>query len=74
MEGRLKRIVLTVVLLCPLPSVWAQEQSDQEILEDIVSPDIERRDIKDAKIDSENIEIGVFGGVLSMESLSDCFR
>lgn len=67
MEGRLKRTVLTLLLLCPLPGVWAQETDDQAVLEDIVSPDIERRNIKDAKIDSENIEVGFFAGVMSFE-------
>ena len=66
MESRLKRIVLTLLLLAPLPSVWAQED-DKRLLEDIVSPDIKRRKIEEDKIDSENIEIGFFAGVKSVE-------
>lgn len=66
MESRLKRTVLTVLLLSPLATAWAQ-QSDQELLEDIVSPDIERRNVKESKIDAENIELGFFAGVKSTE-------
>lgn len=67
MESRLKRIVLTLLLLAPLPPhVWAQED-DKKLLEDIVSPDIKRRKIEEDKIDSENIELGFFAGVKSVE-------
>lgn len=33
----------------------------------VVDPEVERREIKEAKIDTENFELGVFAGVLSIE-------
>ena len=33
----------------------------------VVDPEVERRKIKEAKIDTENFELGVFAGVLSIE-------
>ncbi len=50
-----------------LSSLSYAQDDDKKLLEDIVSPDIERRDIDESKIDSENIEIGFFAGVLSVE-------
>ncbi len=47
------------LLLWAAQTVAAQEQ--------VIEPRLERRDIKVAKIDSENFEIGVFGGVMSVE-------
>ncbi len=66
MEGWLKRVLLALSLLLGVSSVWGQTK-EPDLLGDIVSPDIERRDIKEAKIDSENIELGFFAGVLSVE-------
>jgi len=37
------------------------------VLDDIVSPDLERREIREAKLDSENIEFTAFGGVINVE-------
>lgn len=34
---------------------------------DVILPDIDRREIKVARIDNENIEIGIYGGILSIE-------
>lgn len=39
----------------------------KDVLETVISPDIKRRTIKEAKIDKENFEIGVFGGVMGVE-------
>ena len=33
----------------------------------VIDPEVERREIKEAKIDSENFELGVFAGILSIE-------
>lgn len=34
---------------------------------EVISPDLERRDIKIAKIDNEYIEIGLYGGIIAIE-------
>lgn len=33
----------------------------------VIDPEVERREIKEAKIDSENFELGAFAGILSIE-------
>ncbi|WP_323846370.1 outer membrane beta-barrel domain-containing protein [Microbulbifer magnicolonia] len=45
----------------------AGAQAQDDVLGDIVSPDLERREIREAKLDSENIEISTFGGVINVE-------
>ncbi len=72
MESRLQRFLLSLVLIAAgLPSlVTAQEQvetRDRSILDDVIKPDIERRKIDDDKLDSENIELGFYAGVMSVE-------
>ncbi|WP_105102407.1 outer membrane beta-barrel domain-containing protein [Microbulbifer pacificus] len=48
-------------------STAALAQGD-ETIDEIISPDLERREIREAKIDSEDFEFTVYmGGVLSME-------
>jgi outer membrane beta-barrel protein len=37
------------------------------VTEPVIDPKIERRKVKVAKIDSENFELGVYGGILSIE-------
>jgi len=38
-----------------------------EIDEQVIDPEVDRREIKEPKIDSENFEIGAFAGILSIE-------
>lgn len=33
----------------------------------LIEPDVQRREVADVKIDSENIEVGVYAGILSIE-------
>ncbi len=47
------------LLLLAAPALAEQEQ--------VIEPRLERRDIKVPKIDSENFEVGIFGGVMSVE-------
>ncbi len=47
------------LLLLVAPALAGQEQ--------VIEPQLERRDINVPKIDSENFEIGLFGGVMSVE-------
>jgi outer membrane beta-barrel protein len=46
--------------------LWAQETSTQSVIE----PQLERRDINEANIDSENFEVGINVGVISIEDFS----
>jgi len=73
MESGFQRIflVLCLSLAFSLP-LRAQEQEednndDRTILDGIINPDLERREIDEAKIDTESFEFGVYGGVMSVE-------
>lgn len=69
MENWTKRIFLTATLLClvtPVHLAYAQEKKPVQVIE----PDLERRSTKIADIDTENIEIGVFHGIISIEDFS----
>ncbi|HEY5807887.1 MAG TPA: hypothetical protein VIT67_07955, partial [Povalibacter sp.] len=41
--------------------------SEQSVPQPIINPEVERREIKRAKIDTEDFEIGIYGGILSIE-------
>ncbi|MFQ5546124.1 MAG: outer membrane beta-barrel domain-containing protein, partial [Acidiferrobacterales bacterium] len=45
----------------------AQEEPDAQEQEQVIQPDLERRDIKIPRIDTENFEVGFFSGILSVE-------
>jgi outer membrane beta-barrel protein len=65
MESWLQRALLVLALaLCP---ALVNAQQDRTVLDDVISPDLERRQIDEDKLDSENIEIGFYAGVLSFE-------
>lgn len=66
----------SLLLVVALPAIFsaaanAQTPSGNETLEDIVAPDLERRDIRQAKIDTENWELGVYGGLMSIEDFGN---
>ncbi|MFT6270362.1 MAG: outer membrane beta-barrel protein [Alphaproteobacteria bacterium] len=68
------RILLVVVLLLGISqSAHAQvspsASNDQAGSPDI-DPNIERREISEFDIDSENIEVGIFAGIISIEDFS----
>ena len=67
MESWIRRAVLiTLVNGCFLSNdTFAQDATT--LLDEVVQPDIERREIKEAEIDAENWEFGFFAGVLSFE-------
>ncbi|WP_395338903.1 outer membrane beta-barrel domain-containing protein [Ningiella sp. W23] len=70
--NRIKQYGATVVCLAVLASqfiinntAFAQVNSNQAQVE--IDPNIERRDIKEFDIDSENFEVGAYMGVISIE-------
>ncbi len=66
MENRLKHLFLGGVLalgLAPITAALAEEESVAQVIE----PELERREIKTAKIDKENFEIGGFAGIIAIE-------
>jgi outer membrane beta-barrel protein len=67
MESRICRIFLTLLtatasFAAPRPAPAEERQPEQ-----VVRPEIERRDITEADIDTENFEVGGFFGVMSVE-------
>jgi outer membrane beta-barrel protein len=42
-------------------------ETDNPVLNKIITPDLERREITEDQLDSEDWEIGIYGGVLSIE-------
>ncbi len=68
MESRLQPVVLIGLLALARAAVAADAPSANErVLDDVIQPGIERRKIESGKIDSENFEVGLFGGVMSVE-------
>ena len=63
MASWFQRILLSLSLAALAGTAVAQDDP----LEPIVGADIERRHIEEDMLDSENFEIGVFGGILSIE-------
>lgn len=74
MESRVQRILLTASLLgamglftAPAFAAEDKEKNNDGELGKIITPDIERRHIKEADLDSEDFEVGVYYGLLSVE-------
>jgi outer membrane beta-barrel protein len=80
MESRLRRFLLNrstpLALLCVLLCApGAQAEDMDEVVdplnpaseEPLIEPEVERRDVRRDLIDSENIEFGVYAGLLSIE-------
>lgn len=69
MERRYQRLVLALGLLAALsaPAAQAQDDAGDTTLEDIISPDLERRTIKEGQIDTEIWELGFYAGAISIE-------
>lgn len=68
MENRLLSIFLILFLTFTMP-VYAQseEESDEEQVESLIQPQIERETFDESLIDSEDFEISFFSGMLSIE-------
>ncbi len=76
MESRIRRIFLirvlkALILLSVSIEAFAQTDNtdppEKTVLDAVIEPDLDRREIKEDKIDSENFSLGVFSGVMSVE-------
>lgn len=74
MESRVQRILLITSLLgalsCSVAPAFAAEDKEKNNdgeLGKIITPDLERRHIKEADLDSEDFEVGLYYGILSVE-------
>lgn len=66
MESRIQRIFLSLVLVVSAMPAWAAEPEELE-LEPLVVREPERRPVEIDALDRENFEIGVYGGIMSIE-------
>lgn len=70
MENWIQRLFLILAMAGSFytASAVAQEpEEDDDELGQIITPDIERRQVKEDDLDSENFEMGMFFGLLSIE-------
>ncbi len=69
MESRLHVLLLSALpwLLLAGPSGAADDSDDDDRQLSVIQPELERREIDPPAIDSEDFELGVFGGVMSIE-------
>ena len=67
MESRIQHLFLAFCLLVVAPSVLAADKPEQLELEPLMVREPERRLVKVDRIDSENFEIGVGAGLMSVE-------
>lgn len=70
METGIQRLFLIAALLGLIGignGAWAQDDEGEDELGQIITPDIERRSVKEADLDTENFQLGAFFGMLSVE-------
>lgn len=71
MESRIHIFLLSLFLsIFSLPAMAADNADETETSDappEIISPDIDRRKIKEPRIDSENFEVGAYFGLMSVE-------
>ena len=70
MEGRLRRFLLILaaaLLLSCNTVVVAEELNEDSQLKPVMQPEIERREFSESLIDTENFEVSVMFGLLSIE-------
>lgn len=71
MEIGIRSIFLVTCCLAISTSIRAQEDQQQGATEQsVIEAQVQRRDINEANIDSENFELGLFVGVISIEDFS----
>ncbi|MEL7536112.1 MAG: outer membrane beta-barrel domain-containing protein [Pseudomonadota bacterium] len=78
MEDRLRVLFLSGLAIAVsgcswMPFVGPKQQPTTEPVDgddrpvQVIEPEVERRDIKSADIDTEDFEVGIFGGIMSVE-------
>lgn len=71
METWIRGIFLGCILATlSMGSVAQQEDNQDPQDQSVIQPDLQRRDINESRIDSENIELGLSVGVISIEDFS----
>jgi outer membrane beta-barrel protein len=85
MESRFRVLLLAVFFALTTTSVVAAEKDGQatqageqpsgEVIQQdpVITPEVKRREVKQADVDTENFEVGVFAGLLSIEDFGTNF-
>ncbi len=67
MASRLRSLFLIALALGNAFPALAAEPPEDKALSPIIEPEVKRREFHEARIDTEDFEVTVFGGVLSIE-------
>jgi len=70
MEGRLRRLLLALAaacLLCCNAVVVAEELNEDTQLKPVIQPEVARREFSESLIDTEDFEVSIMFGLLSIE-------
>ncbi len=72
MESRLRLLFLiaAITLLSGCANLFGREQAPPPSAEppgQVVNPEVERREVKEPKIDAQNFEVTAFGGIMAIE-------
>ena len=65
MESGIRSIFLTAALATLAAPAWSQEQADEP--PQVIEPQVERRDVDVAPIDTEDFELTAFVGIMGVE-------
>ncbi|GAB2704269.1 outer membrane beta-barrel domain-containing protein [Aliiglaciecola sp. 3_MG-2023] len=69
METRICSFFLGAILIGASNFAFAQADNRASV-QNVIEPDLKRRDINESNIDTEDFEIGLFAGVISIEDFS----
>lgn len=73
MECRIRRIFLNLATVLSLAGSYSQLVCAETGDDQVVRPEIERRELKEADIDTEDFEVGAFAGAYSTEDFGTNF-
>lgn len=66
MENRNQHLLL-IGLLCLACQAWADKPMPAKDSDQVIEPELKRRAPEEPKIDSQNFEVGIYGGVLNID-------
>lgn len=67
MENRIQRLFLTALFSLSAAVGWAEDNDKSKNTDQVIEPDLKRRELKVPKIKSYDFEAGVYYGVLSIQ-------
>lgn len=65
MESWIQRLFLAAAVLTGAPTL--ADETSSSVLDKIITPDMERREIREADLDTEDWEVGLYYGLMSVE-------